>query len=102
MQLSGWQRFWRLEVPFAIPALLWNMMLSISASWFFMVASEAIDVNHQMIMLPGIGSYIATAIQASDMEALCWAIGAIFITIVIYDPGVFSTYYAVGRAFSSS
>jgi NitT/TauT family transport system permease protein len=99
MQLSAWQRFWRLEVPFAIPSLLWNMMLSISASWFFMVASEAIDVNHQMIMLPGIGSYIATAIQASDMQALSWAIGAMFITIVIYDQMFFRPIMQWGERF---
>src|ERR1700716_1115694 len=24
-RLSGWQRFWRLELPFAMPGLLWNM-----------------------------------------------------------------------------
>lgn len=99
MQLSAWQCFWRLEVPFAIPALLWNMMLSISASWFFMVASEAIDVNHQMIMLPGIGSYIATAIQTSDMQALYWAIGAMFITIVIYDQVLFRPVMQWGERF---
>ena len=43
--LSSWQRFWRVEVPFAVPSLVWNMMLSMSASWFFVVASEAITVN---------------------------------------------------------
>src|SRR3990167_6570839 len=31
--LSAWQRFWRLEVPFAMPGLLWNAMLSMSGSW---------------------------------------------------------------------
>ena len=55
-QLPAWQRFWRLEVPFAMPGLLWNMMLSMSASWFFVVASEAITVANQTITLPGIGS----------------------------------------------
>ncbi|MBW8894521.1 MAG: ABC transporter permease subunit, partial [Burkholderiales bacterium] len=34
-QLSGWQRFWRLELPFAMPGLLWNMMMSMSGGWFF-------------------------------------------------------------------
>ena len=34
-QLSAWQRFWRLEVPFAMPSLMWNSMMSMSASWFF-------------------------------------------------------------------
>ncbi|HKX42774.1 MAG TPA: ABC transporter permease subunit, partial [Burkholderiaceae bacterium] len=37
-QLSGWQRFWRLELPFAMPSLLWNMMMSMSGGWFFVVA----------------------------------------------------------------
>ena len=35
-------RFWRLEVPFAMPGLVWNMMMSMSGGWFFVVASEAI------------------------------------------------------------
>src|SRR3984957_17922473 len=39
-RLSPWMRFWRLEVPFAMPALLWNTMMSMSGSWFFVVASE--------------------------------------------------------------
>ena len=39
--LSKWQRFWRVEVPFAMPNLLWNMMMSMSGSWFFVTASEA-------------------------------------------------------------
>src|SRR5581483_10566373 len=34
-QLSPWQRFWRLELPFAMPGLLWNMMMSMSGGWFF-------------------------------------------------------------------
>ena len=50
-QLSGWQRFWRLELPFAMPGLLWNMMMSMSGGWFFVVASEAISVSHQDIKL---------------------------------------------------
>ena len=44
-RFSGWQRFWRLEVPFAMPGLIWNMMMSMSGGWFFVVASEAITVG---------------------------------------------------------
>ncbi len=84
-QLSGWQRFWRLELPFAMPGLLWNMMMSMSGGWFFVVASEAISVSHQDIKLPGIGSYIALAIQAKDMGAIGWAIGAMLVGILLYD-----------------
>jgi NitT/TauT family transport system permease protein len=84
-QLSGWQRFWRLELPFAMPNLLWNMMMSMSGGWFFVVASEAISVSNQSIKLPGIGSYIALAIEARDLVAIGWAIGAMLVGIVLYD-----------------
>ncbi|HEX4329209.1 MAG TPA: ABC transporter permease subunit [Burkholderiales bacterium] len=84
-QLSGWQRFWRLELPFAIPGLLWNMMMSMSGGWFFVVASEAISVSNQNIKLPGIGSYIALAIEQRDLHAIGYAIGAMLFGILLYD-----------------
>ena len=84
-QLSGWQRFWRLELPFAMPGLLWNMMMSMSGGWFFVVASEAISVSNQNIKLPGVGSYIAMAIEARDLGAIGWAIGGMLIGIMLYD-----------------
>jgi len=84
-QLSAWHRFWRLELPFAMPGLLWNMMMSMSGGWFFVVASEAISVSNQSIMLPGVGSYIAMAIQARDLGAIGWAIGGMLIGITLYD-----------------
>lgn len=84
-RLSAWQRFWRLELPFAMPGLLWNMMMSMSGGWFFLVAAEAISVAGQDVKLPGIGSYIAVAIEAESGRAIAWAIGAMFIGIVMYD-----------------
>lgn len=84
-QLSAWHRFWRLELPFAMPGLLWNMMMSMSGGWFFVVASEAISVSNQNIKLPGVGSYIAMAIEARDIGAIGWAIGGMLIGITLYD-----------------
>ena len=87
--LSAWQRFWRLEVPFSMPGLLWNMMMSMSSSWFFVVASEAISVANQEIMLPGIGSYIALAISQADIKAVGYAIFAMLCVILLYDQLLF-------------
>lgn len=84
-QMSGWQRFWRLDMPFAMPALLWNMMMSMSGGWFFVVASEAISVSNQNIKLPGIGSYIAMAIEAKDLGAIGFAVGAMLVGVLLYD-----------------
>jgi NitT/TauT family transport system permease protein len=88
-RLSGWQRFWRLEVPFAMPGLVWNMMLSMSGGWFFVVASEAITVGDQSWKLPGIGSYVATALDERDMKAIWYAIAAMFVVILAYDQLLF-------------
>jgi NitT/TauT family transport system permease protein len=88
-RLGAWMRFWRLEVPFAMPPLIWNMMMSMSGGWFFVVASEAISVGNTTLTLPGIGSYIALAITQRDLVAIGWAIGAMFIVILMYDQLLF-------------
>jgi NitT/TauT family transport system permease protein len=88
-RLSGWMQFWRLEVPFAMPQLIWNMMMSMSGSWFFVVASEAINVGDTTIMLPGMGSYIALAIEQRSLTAVGWAIGTMLVVILIYDQLLF-------------
>jgi len=87
--LSAWARFWRIEVPFGMPSLVWNMMMSMSGSWFFVVASEAITVGKSTIVLPGIGSYIAIAIRNQDLAAIGWAILTMAIVILIYDQLLF-------------
>jgi NitT/TauT family transport system permease protein len=88
-RLSSWMSFWRLDVPFAMPQLIWNMMMSMSGSWFFVVASEAISVGNTTITLPGVGSYIALAIERRDLAAVLWAIGTMLIVIFIYDQVLF-------------
>ncbi|HWB51699.1 MAG TPA: ABC transporter permease subunit [Stellaceae bacterium] len=97
--LSTWQRFWRLEVPHGIPALVWNMMMSVSGGWFFVVASEAITVSDQTIMLPGIGSYIATAIQQRDLGAIGYAVLVMLVVIILYDQLLFRPLLAWSQKF---
>ncbi len=88
-RLSAWMRFWKLEAPFAMPGLVWNMMMSMSGGWFFVVASEAISVGDTKITLPGIGSYISVAIDHENIGAVAWAVGAMAVVIMLYDQLVF-------------
>ena len=98
--LSAWQRFWRLEVPHAVPSLVWNMMMSVSGGWFFVVAAEAITVSGQTILLPGIGSYIAIAIQHRDLGAIGWAVLVMLVVILLYDQLLFRPLLAWSRKFA--
>jgi NitT/TauT family transport system permease protein len=87
--LSGWQRFWRLDVPFAMPGLIWNAMMSMSGGWFFVVASEAITVGNTTVTLPGVGSYVALAIEKRDLAAIGYAILTMLLVIIAYDQLLF-------------
>jgi NitT/TauT family transport system permease protein len=87
--LSPWLRFWRLEVPFAAPGLIWNMMMSMSGGWFFVVASEAITVGPTTVKLPGIGSWLALAIAQQDIAAVAMAVGTMALVILAYDQLMF-------------
>jgi NitT/TauT family transport system permease protein len=88
-RLSRWMRFWQLEVPFGMPALIWNMMMSMSGGWFFVVASESISVGHTTVALPGVGSYIALAIEQKNLRAIGWAIVTMLLVILLYDQLLF-------------
>lgn len=86
---SPWRRFTRLELPFATPSLVWNVMMSMSGGWFFVVASEAITVGDTTVTLPGIGSWLSVAIARQDMKAVAVGVGAMAVIIVLYDQLVF-------------
>ena len=88
-RLSPWLRFWRLEVPFAAPGLIWNTMMSMSGGWFFVVASEAITVGATSVKLPGIGSWLAVAIDRKDIAAVAMAVAAMALVILAYDQLLF-------------
>jgi NitT/TauT family transport system permease protein len=97
--MSPWASFWQLEVPYAIPQLVWNMMMSMSGGWFFVVASEAITVADQNTTLPGIGSYIALASKEGNITAVGYAILAMLAFILIYDQLLFRPLLAWSQRF---
>jgi NitT/TauT family transport system permease protein len=100
-RLSPWLRFWRLEVPFAAPGLIWNTMMSMSGGWFFVVASEAISVGDTSIRLPGIGSWLAMAIEERNIGAVGLAVGAMAVVILAYDQLLFRPIVAWADKFRS-
>jgi NitT/TauT family transport system permease protein len=84
-RLPRWQRFTRLEVPAAVIPLVWNAMMSFGGGWFFLAASESISVLNRTYTLPGIGSYVATAVQRQDLRALLAALVTMVVTILVID-----------------
>lgn len=85
LRMNWWQRFVKLEVPFSMIGLVWNSMMAFGGGWFFLAASEAISVLGQNIRLPGVGSYLAAAIEAGDMQAIAYSIFTMILMIVLVD-----------------
>lgn len=101
-RLSPWQKFWRIDTPFAMPGLIWNMMMSMSSSWVFLVASEAMSVAGHHISLPGVGSYIALAILQKNKFAILYSIITMLLVILIYDQILFRPLVAWSQKFRPS
>jgi NitT/TauT family transport system permease protein len=88
-RVGPWGRFWKLELPHAMPNLVWNMMMSVSGGWFFVVASEAFTVSGHDIALPGVGSYIGEAIIQKNLAAVGYAVAMMLVVILAYDQLLF-------------
>ncbi len=74
MRLTKWQRFWRLDVPSGMIPLVWNGMMSFGGAWFFLAASEAITVDNHSYALPGVGAYVAAAVEQGQLDRVGWAV----------------------------
>ncbi len=98
-RLTPWQKFWQLETPFAMPGLIWNMMMSMSGGWFFVVASEAISVGDVNVRLPGVGSYLALAIDNKRVDCVLAAVVAVALIILAYDQLLFRPIVAFADKF---
>ena len=99
LRLGAWRKFWTLEVPFAAPGLIWNAMMSMSGTWFFVVACEAITVGGATVSLPGVGSYVALAIEQKNLAAVGWAVLAMLVVILSYDQLLFRPLVAWAEKF---
>ncbi len=84
-RMNRWQRFAKVELPSSAIGLMWNSMMSFGGGWFFVAQSEAISVLNKNIKLPGLGSYMAAAVEAGDTRAAVYAILAMVISIVVLD-----------------
>ncbi|MCL5045613.1 MAG: ABC transporter permease subunit [Actinobacteria bacterium] len=84
-RLNWWQRFVRLEVPYAMIGLVWNSMMSFGGGWFFLAASEAISVLNTRIRLPGLGTYLAVSLEQRNLRAVLYAIATMIAVIVLVD-----------------
>jgi NitT/TauT family transport system permease protein len=84
-RFGWWKRFGTLEVPSATIGLVWNSMMSMAGGWFFLTVTEAFTLGDRDFRLPGIGAYMAAAIDAGNWSAMGAAVVAMVTMIVLVD-----------------
>ena len=82
---SAWQKLVQMELPFAAIGLVWNSMTSVAAAWFYLIACEMFVLKNRDFRLPGLGSYLQTAANASNTRAIIWGLVAMIGVIVAMD-----------------
>ena len=83
--MSRWRIFWKVEVPFAMPGLVWNSMMSMAGGWFFLSVCESFTLGGRGYRLAGIGSYMAVAVEKGYVPGELYAILAMILMILAID-----------------
>jgi NitT/TauT family transport system permease protein len=82
---TPWQRFRRIELPFAAQSLIYNCMVSMAGGWFFLTINEAFTLGDKNFQLAGIGSYMSVAIAQGNRGAEIAAVVAMGVMILSVD-----------------
>lgn len=85
MELSPRQRLVSLELPFSAVNLTWNSIMSMAGGWFFLTVCEAFTLGKQNYRLPGLGAYMAVAMEKGDSRAIVLGILAMALVIIVLD-----------------
>ncbi len=75
----------RLELPASAIPLIWNSMMSMAGGWFFLSLSEAFQYGGKDFRLPGIGSYMAMAVDQGNVPGMIGAVIAMGLMIIFLD-----------------
>ena len=84
-RFNWYQRFTQFELPYAAIGLVWNSMMSVAGGWFFLMVCEMFVLGSNDFRLPGLGSYLQTAANAGDTQAILWGLGMMIAVIVLVD-----------------
>jgi NitT/TauT family transport system permease protein len=72
-------------MPFAAIGLVWNSIVSVAGGWFALMLCETFTMGTRSFQLPGLGSYIKSAADSADVNALMSGIGVMVLIVVATD-----------------
>jgi len=84
--ITGWKKFRSVLVPSTIPSFVSNSMVSWSAGWYFLMASEIITVSaNKNYYLPGLGSAMFIASSTGNIALLLSTLSMLVFIIILME-----------------
>jgi NitT/TauT family transport system permease protein len=99
IQLTFMQKFYFVELPYSSSGLAWNSLMSMAGGWFFLTVCEAFTLGDKVFRLPGLGSYMAVAIEQGNSDAMIAGVISMILLIVGMDFVVWRPIIAWTRRF---
>jgi NitT/TauT family transport system permease protein len=85
MRLTPRQTLRLLELPYGAMNLTWNSVMSMAGGWFFLTVCEAYTLGNKSYHLPGLGAYMAVAIERGETTAIAAGLVAMASIIIFFD-----------------
>ncbi|MBC7458321.1 MAG: ABC transporter permease subunit, partial [Bdellovibrionaceae bacterium] len=85
MGLSSIEKLKLLELPYSAMSLTWNSVMSMAGGWFFLTVCEAFTLGGKDYRLPGLGAYMAVAIEKGEIQPIIGGIVAMAVIIILFD-----------------
>lgn len=101
-QFSPMQRARWIEIPNAMNGLVWNSMVSVASGWFFLTVNESFQLGTRDFRLPGVGSYMALAIEKHDHVAAAAAVATMISIIIFLDQLLWRPLLCWSRKFNNN
>lgn len=100
MRLTGWQRFWRLRMPFAIPTLIRTLTATVPGAWFTLAFAETVIPAVLPSAPSGLGACIADAASQRSILLLLATAALMMGVVTLYHHLVFHPLAVWSRRFS--
>ena len=83
--VHGFQRLRQVVIPATVNRLVYNSVLSWTGGWYFLVLAEVFSTGANGVVLPGVGSFLATAAANGDTSAFVAGFVLLITLIALMD-----------------
>lgn len=84
-RLGPFKTIFKIEIPYTLPSLIWNTIMSFAGGWFFISLCEYIVLGEKLYILPGLGSFVRLAIEQNKTKEIVAGTISMVLLLILVD-----------------